>query len=267
MVRVNQRSVDLTVRPHSFPDTTSISGRTQVSPTSLIGNAINIVFPGQSTNSSAISGGAFSLVNPTKVYNGSVAHKASIWRADDTSGLLDCDIVEGHHGMDLGDALVTAVNAPNVVLWPIAHGASTIAQWNGELKFYIGLVARSIYAAGLDVNKTFIDFQHGEANTDAATAQGAYAADLNAIITEFKNVGLLRTGNFMFVHLCTRIAGLTASRNAVRAAQASVVDGVLVRAGADIDTITTNRPDGTHFNRAGAAAQAALKLPLYQSLL
>lgn len=72
----------------------------------------------------------------------------------------------------------------------------------------------------------------------------------------------------MLVHRCTRLTNSTGNRNPVRQAQADVVDGALVRAGADIDTLDlSHRYDDDHFTAAGAAAQAALKLPLIASYL
>lgn len=280
---VNQRAVDLTLRPASSLspaiDATTLSGRTQVAPSS-IGAACNIVFIGQSTNNNGLDAGAaaFTLVNTNNVYNGSIGHRGSVFRA--VEPLLSSDLTGMHHGMNVGDSLVTAGSIANVVLWNIAFGGSWAATWcpggglvgtvtskAGELAYRIGLVARCIYNAGLDSNRTIIDWQIGEWDTDDATTQTNYANALSGVILEFKRVGLLRTGNVMFVHPCTRIAGLAGSKTAVHAAQTAAPDAVLVRAGADIDTITTNRPDGTHFNRAGAAAQAALKLPFYQNFL
>lgn len=278
----DNRVADLSLRVSSVGvEATTATGRVQVDPTTLVGNSINIVFIGQSTNNNGIiAGGPFSLVNKTKVYNGSIGHNGSVFRADDTNGLLSSDLITQHHAMDLGDALVTGGNASNVVLWNISFGGSNIANFcpgggftgtstpmAGSLAYRIGLVARCMKNVGLDVNKTIIDLQHGEWDTDAAITQTNYTNAQTGIINEFKLWGILKTGNVMFIHLNTRITGLTASRNIVRAAQALGPDGVLVRAGVDIDTIVTNRPDGTHFDRGGAALQAALKKPLYTNFI
>lgn len=97
-------------------------------------------------------------------------------------------------------------------------------------------------------------------------------AALNAIIAEYKRVGILRTGNVMFIHQCSRISETTGNRNNVRNPQAAVPDGVLVRAGADIDTIpvgaaNADRYDGTHFTAVGAALQSGLKKPILENFI
>jgi hypothetical protein len=77
----------------------------------------------------------------------------------------------------------------------------------------------------------------------------------------------------MFYHTETRpiytgTTTTTTDKNIIRAAQALVPDGVLVRAGADIDTIAdSGRYDHVHFNATGAVAQSALKVPLFENFL
>lgn len=283
---IDQRKADLRLRSNGAlgSDSYSFSGLTSVNP-ATIGSAVNIVFIGQSTNNNSINASLtpFSLVNPNKVYMGNIANPAAetiLFRAKEP--LLCSDLVSGHHGMNLADALVTDGAVASVVLWMISFGGSAFANWcpGGGLEgastvtpdavsWRIGEAARCIANAGLDVNRTIIDHQAGEWPTDNATTQTNATNSLNGIINECKRTGLLRTGNVMFMHLNTRISGLTASRNAVRAAEAAVCDAVLVRQGADIDTLAAspNRYDGTHFNTTGAAAQAALKKPFYENFL
>ncbi|WLB18935.1 hypothetical protein [Bradyrhizobium japonicum] len=132
----------------------------------------------------------------------------------------------------------------------------------GDIAYRIGLAARCIANAGLSGLKTIIDWQQGEWDSDnTSTTQANYTAALNGIIAEYKRVGLLKTGNVMFINKCTRITETTTNRNNIRNGQAAVVDAGLVRTGGDIDTLdSSNRYDGTHFTASGAAAQAALKL-------
>jgi hypothetical protein len=110
--------------------------------------------------------------------------------------------------------------------------------------------------------KTIIDWQQGEWDSDpTATTQANHTAALNGVIAEFKRVGLLRSGNVMFINQCTRITSAdTAGKAAIRAAQAAVCDAGLVRLGGDMDTIlAVDRYDGTHFSASGATKQAILK--------
>jgi hypothetical protein len=213
----------------------------------------------------------------------SIGHRGALFLAADP--LLSSDGLMGHHGLYLADSIIQNGYASKVIITNIICGGNYCADWAagggqvlsgadlssrpGELSYRIGLTARCINSVGLGSLKTVIDWQQGEFDTDGAgTPQSVYQAELQNVISQFKNWGLLRTGNRMLVHLCTRISGTTAARNAVRAAQAAVADNVLVFPGADIDTIdASKRWDGTHLNATGAQAQAALKLPMYQAYL
>jgi hypothetical protein len=195
--------------------------------------------------------------------------------------LLSADLVLGHGGMYLGDKLVADGVASKILLTNVSLGGSYCADWCpgggtvggiispgallGEEGYRIGLAARCIANAGLSGLKTIIDWQQGEWDSDpTATTQANYMAALNGVIAEFKRVGLLKAGSVMFVNQCTRITSTdTTGRANIRAAQATVCDGVLVRLGGDMDTITSanRQSDGTHFTAAGAALQAGLKSP------
>jgi hypothetical protein len=111
-------------------------------------------------------------------------------------------------------------------------------------------------------NKIIIDWQQGEWDSDpTCTTQSNYTAALNAVVAEYKRVGLLHSGNVMFINQCTRITSGSGDRTPIRAAQASVPDGGLVRLGFDSDTIGSgDRYDGTHYKASGAILQAAGKL-------
>jgi hypothetical protein len=188
-------------------------------------------------------------------------------------------LVQGHPGMYLGDKLVTDAVAAKVILTNVSLGGSYGADWcpgggtvggiispgtvTGELSYRIGLAARCIANAGLSGLKTIIDWQQGEWDSDAtATTQANHTAALNGVIAEFKRVGLLRTGNVMFVNQCTRIGAAVGGRNQIRAAQAAVCDAGLVRLGGDMDTVSAaNRYDGDHPSATGAVLFAGLKAP------
>jgi len=283
---VDQRKVDLVLRSEGSlgSDSFTFSGLTSVNPAMLIGNAINIVFIGQSTRNNSINATLtpFSLVNPNNVYMGNIANPnagTTVFRAKEP--LLCSDLVSGHSGMNLGDALVTAGNTPNSVLWLASFGGCYLGNFvpgggpSGAgaqpdlLSWRIGLVSRAIYAAGLDVNRTVIIMRHGEWDTDAATTAADVTANITAIANAFKYWGLLRTGNVMFVGLNTRISGLAGSRTAVRLGETNAVTGGLIRLGFDYDTMAASpyRYDGTHSNTLGAAFEAAGELPFVQDFL
>lgn len=279
----NQRVVDLNLRPQPLAgaDNTTLSGRTRVDPATLAG-AVHIIFVGQSTNSNHIDGTA-SPVHADKIFNLSIGHGGACFVA--VEPLLFASATNGHHGMYLADSLIASGSTSKVLLTNIICGGNYCADWSpvggtvggsqagtrmGELSYRIGLAARCIANAGLSGLKTIIDWQQGEWDSDnTCTTQGNYTAALNAVVAEFKRVGLLRSGNVMFVNQCTRIAETSDNRNPIRSAQAAVPDGVLVRVGFDNDTITAGdrQMDGTHLKVSGAILQAAGKMPGMQNFI
>lgn len=278
-VSVDQRVVDLNLRPHPLVgnDKTVLGDRVWV-PSSELAGAVHIIFVGQSTNNSALPE-THVPTHASSIFNMSIAHRGACFLAKDP--LLSSDILLGHHGMYLADSLISGGLAQKVVLTNIICGGNFIADWApgggtvggggtrpGELAYRIGLAARCIANAGLEGLKTVIDMQGGEWDSDNGTTQANATAALSGIISEAKRVGLLRPGNFAISHQNTRITNTAGNRNPIRAAQAAIVDGNWVRAGADIDTLGSGyRHDGTHFSTAGGQAQAALKLPIYAGLL
>lgn len=283
---IDQSTADLQTRSQApiNKDTFSITGRALRNISDITGRFCNIIFIGQSTNNNSVDGSTPTPANPTNLFNLSLSHpmKTQIFQAKEP--LLTSDLTQGHHGLPLADALVTGDHCDNVVLTQAACGGSYAADYapgggvvggnqagtrTGSLAYRIGLAARSIANAGLWDVPTIIDWQQGEWDSDGTpTTYANHKMALEKIIAEFKRVGLLRPGNVMFIHKCTRISNSTTNRNIIRQAQADVVDGDLVRAGADIDTLGSSyRPDGTHFSAAGAVAQANLKLPLITDFL
>lgn len=284
---VDQRTVDLNLRPNApiGNDTFSLTGRTLRDISDITGRVCNIVFVGQSTNNNGVNPSTPAPANPTKLFNLSLSHpmQRQIYQAKEP--LLTSDILQGHHGIPLGDALVAQGYCDNVVLTQVACGGSYAADTApgggvvggfeagtraGSLAYRIGLAARVIANAGLSNIPTIIDWQQGEWDSDGTpTTYANYKLALDKIIAEFKTVGLLRQGNVMLIHKCTRLTNSSTSRNTIRQAQADVVDGGLVRAGADIDTLgfSYRAGDQTHFTSAGAVAQANLKVPLIAGFL
>lgn len=272
-------------------DIWDLSTKTQIDPKTITGNVVNLVFFGQSTNNSSINGDTYVAPHADKIFNLSIDHRGAIFNG--ALPLLVSDMNAGHHGLRSANSLVEDGKADNVIITMAAQGSSFCADWcpgggtigspnpnnpngvdrNGALAYRLGLAQRCMFHAGITGFKTIIDWQQGEWDTDAtATTQANYQAALSGVINQLKNVGMLRTGNVMFINLCTRIeaaGGVTAARNAIRAAQAAVCDSVLVRQGADIDTLDTSLRDTskTHFTPAGADAQAALKVPFYEDFL
>lgn len=286
---VDQLRTDLFLREQpqvdsTFPnlgDQTTLAGRTQVPPSAVAG-AVHIILIGQSTNSNSLQGTMPGLVNASNIFNMSIGHQGACFMA--TNPLLTSDILLGNHAMFLADALVQNKLASKVLISNIICGGNYFSDWKpggdvvggvfagirtGELAYRIPLLFRCLENNGLLGLKTIIDHQGGEWDSDSVvTSQSVSASGINNIIAQFKYWNMLKTGNVYFEHLNTRITNPTANKNITRAAETSVVDGGLVRLGADIDTLGSSfRYDGTHLTVAGGQAQAALKLPLYQNFL
>lgn len=273
----DEASPDLRLRDNSpiGNDVWDDKGRILRDLSELFGRVVNIVFLGQSTNNNCVPG-RLAVKNERNIFNLSLAHpmRSRIFQAKEP--LLVSDVQEGHHGMDIADALLAGGYCDNVILTPVACGGSFVADYSpnggishadtrraGVLSYRIGLAARSIAYARLSHIPTIVDWQQGEWDSDdVPTSHDHYKAALSSIISECKRVGLLRQGNVMFINQCTRPTNPATSREPIRLAQREVTDGDLILQGPDIDLISAEyRYDGTHFNRAGAARQAEMKLP------
>lgn len=258
-------------------DATTLSGKTSADP---LAGVVLLIFAGQSTNSCSVNSNY--LGSTAGIYNSSIAHAGAIFNAADP--LLSTDITKGHHGLYLARGLIDDGIASKVIIGLTAFGGSYCADHcpgggvvggvfagtsPGDLAYRIELMALCLKNVGLFDVRTVIDWQQGEWDSDnTSTTQANYTTSLNGVIAEYKRVGLLRPGNVMFINKCTRITETSTNRNNIRNAQAGAVDGNLVRAGADIDTLDSSyRYDGTHFTAAGAAAQAALKKVAIENFL
>jgi hypothetical protein len=286
----DQRKADLFLRPQSPQEndvSLSLSGRTRVDPSSITGNVGHILFIGQSTNHNSVNEPIVPS-HGSNIFNLSIAHRGAVFSGG-TQPLFSGNTAYagdagGHHGVALADQFIDDDTFDNMLITMIATGGSYCADWcpgggtagggggarTGVLAYRIGLAARCIFNAGLSHIPLIIDWQQGEVDSDnTVTSQANYEAALNGVVTEFKKVGLLKSGNVMFINKCTRLSNSSGNKNTIRAAQAAVPDGDLVRVGADIDTLTggTNRYDGVHFTLTGAIAQAALKKSVIDSWL
>lgn len=280
-IGLSQATSDLSIRSN-YPtgdDVWSLSGRCIRNISEISGRSCNLLFIGQSTNNNGVQG-FYSPSHGKNIFNLSLSHpmKDKIFEAKEP--LLTSDLIEGHHGLQYADQLISGGHCDSVVITPIAAGGSFAADFSpsggavpigtrtGSLSYRIGLAARCLRYAGLDHLPTIIDWQHGEWDSDGPTPYANVKAAMQSVIDEFKHVGILKSGNVMFVNKCSRPTNSAVNRNIVRQAQADVVDGVLVKSGADIDTLGPSyRYDGTHFTSSGAGYQAALKVPFAASYL
>lgn len=265
---VNQRFADLVLRPSvRGTDTYSLSGRTQVSPSSLpLATTWVYISAGQSNANNSING-TYSPTNSTHLYDLSMAHRGALFRA--VEPLLCSEQTQGHHAISLCDAVISdgaSGKVTDIVMMNAAFGGSYYADFvvgggtvggatagtvTGDLAYRYGLAARLLTVAGLTQPKRIINLIQGEWDSDnVATPQATVSAHIAGQIANMKNVGLLRTGDVLFITQTTRLSNTSTNRNQVRNAQAAAPDGGLVRSLADLDTLdsTYRQVDGVHFN-------------------
>lgn len=278
---IDQRFADLTLRPSvRGTDTYSLSGRTQVNPSSLpLATTWLYIAAGQSNANNSING-TYSPTNSAHLYDLSLAHRGALFRA--LEPLLCSEQTQGHHALSLCDGIISdgvSGKVTDIVMMNAAFGGSYYADFvvgggtvggtlagtvTGDLAYRHGLAARLIAAAGLTRPKRVINLIQGEWDSDnVATPQATVSAHIASQIANMKNVGLLRTGDVLFVTQTTRLSNTSTNRNQVRNAQATAPDGSLVRSLCDLDTLDTGyRYDGVHFNNTtGRSALLALMKP------
>lgn len=176
---------------------------------------------------------------------------------DAVEPLLGCSLTAtpgrpSNYAMHLADKLILANKYARVVLAPIGLGGTLIADWKagGAANHRIGVLAKRLSAQAYVPACVLIHL--GE--NDHGVAQATAAAGIQSIIDTFRTAGIASP---VIVSRSTYSGGVTDA--AIRAAQTSVVNGVDVMPGPDLDTLgSSNRVDDLHFNQTGANAAATL---------
>lgn len=189
-------------------------------------------------------------------------HDGKLYRAKDP--LLGINVsggpVTAQRGtwlLRLADNLISDGHYDRVVIVPMAIGNTRGNQWSDEtqpphLFNRINTVALRMRDAGLPC--TAIHWGLGESDNSVGTTQAAQEAAMQKVFAEFKRV---LPSCPILVAQESYYNGVTSA--AVLAAQASVVDGVTVFAGENVDSIgSAGRYDNTHLNDAGAAQRAVI---------
>lgn len=165
----------------------------------------------------------------------------------------------GHFGGQLADLLITNGKFDRVILVPNAVGGSSVTSWSaGVLSGRMTVTMNRLKARGVTPGVTGLTFAMiwGQGETDNGLLnQAQYTAAFNIVAAELIAAGF---SGRIFVNQQTWIAGTTSA--AIRAAQAAVVNGTTIFAGADADTLTagSRQADNTHFNDAGLASLTTL---------
>jgi hypothetical protein len=241
------------------------AGRATRSPVLNTGVAnLVLFFPGQSNNAGEAPT-AYTLTNASVIDNFNVNDGALYAPADPPIGATPSAGAQGCGcsltGWRVADTLVTNGKFARVIVVPLAITGTSVAQWDtGPLSTRICQAIGRLKDRGIvpGTNVTFAaDWGQGEADQQLGTSQAAYTTALNDIISKAAACGF--SGRW-FINVETWEAGATSA--AVQAAQAAVVNGTTVFAGANIDSFGSGdrQSDNTHINDTGAPLVAAAKV-------
>ena len=245
----------------------SVAGSKTVRAISLNTGIRNLVLitAGQS-NLASVGPTAYTPTNAAVLDNFSVYSGLNYAAADPLLGstfhpLLGSGVVGGGVSLRLADLLVTNGKFDRVFIVPIAMGGTAISQWRSGGALYGNIAATMARLAdrGLAPGTTGVTYAfvwgHGESDTTLATTQATYQAGLGEVLTTLFTTGF---DGRAFINQQTWNAGTTSS--AIRAAQAAVVNGTTIFAGADADTLdaTKRQADNVHFNDTGMSDFATL---------
>lgn len=258
--RQNEFYLDPVLFPaDSFPFEVSrfanTNGKTAVA---AVGGSAIIVFIGQSLYANTSQGN----YAPTQANNHTFnISDGQIYRS--TAGPTFGANVTGDTDIDfwgkrLADNLIVGAKYPAVIMCNMAIGGTRVAEWTNvttppKLGTTIAVMARRLAARGLV--PTHILWGQGESDTLAGTSKASYQASLLQIIQMFRDNGI--TAPF-YVNTETLISGNTSIP--IQQAQAAVVNGTTIRAGANFDTgiPVADRYDGTHLKATGCATAATI---------
>lgn len=165
----------------------------------------------------------------------------------------------GNLTVRLCDLLAETRGISQVILVNIAMDGAQVSDYGPSGTLYErGAVAmKRLAARGLSLSTKSVEFifVYGQGESGFDTNQSIYAAGLADIKAKMLASGF--KGRF-FWNLETWVKGST--KPAIRAAQASMADGVTSFVGGDLDTLDASYryPDDIHFNDNGGAAAAQL---------
>jgi hypothetical protein len=214
--------------------------------------------PGQSNSINVLP----SANNPTNaasidnfnIYDGAAYDLAS------TKLLGTQDAGNGAIVTSVADRLITNNRFDRVILVPMGISGTPIAVWanGGVLKDRVKVAMMRLAARGIVPGMTGVTFalllMQGEADKSLGTPQAVWQAQFG----EFK-ANALAAGFVGRMFVCQETWSLGTTGPTVRAAQAAVVDNVIVFSGGDLDTIdNTGRVDTTHFSNTGDGLASAI---------
>jgi len=248
----------------ALPGNVDTAGRATRSPVLNTGVAnLVLILAGQSNNAGEAPT-AYTLTNASVIDNFNVNDGALYAPADPPIGATASAGANGCgcslSGWRAADSLVTSGKFARVIVVPLAITGTSIAQWStGPLSNRICQAVGRLKNRGIvpGTNVTFlIDWGQGESDNLANTTQLAYTTAFNTMVGNATACGY--TGKWA-VNIETWEVGVTSA--AVQAAQAAVVNGTNIFAGANLDSLGAGdrQTDNVHFNDTGAPLVATAK--------
>lgn len=219
-------------------------------------NTAVFIVAGQSNAANCLDS-SYSANNASKIDNFNL-FDGGVYAASDP--LLGCTIDSAGLGnlfFRFSDKLITAGSYDRVILAPVAVGGTLVQHWEqaAPLNLRPIVAARRLASVGLPV--TAFIWMQGETDAANGTSQSSYADSLSGVISSVRGEGFSQP---WLIGKCTYNSGNTSST--IRSAQAAVVNGTDIFAGADSDTLTgtsvNRQADNTHFKAAGGDAAASL---------
>lgn len=217
-----------------------------------------LISAGQSLRANATTN-LYTPINSSAVDNFNVYDGASYPISGPLLGPFYFDGVHPPGGLGPGnpmayvaDQFVASGKFDRVILVPLAVNGTGIAIWaTGQLATKVPVAMKRLASRGIVPGMTGVtfalEFGQGEQDGVMGTSQAAWVAGWNLFKVNCDAAGF--NGRY-FVPLETWQAGATSST--IRAAQASVVDGIRVFQSGDIDTLnaTFRQSDNTHMLNA-----------------
>lgn len=229
-------------------------------PRLVAGEATGVFIIAGQSNACNMVDALYTPTHATKVDNVNIYDGGTYAAVDPLLGCHNIASVASVYGSiwgRMGDKLIAATAYDRVILVPIGIGATNMIDWRdaGPLRDRFGIALGRLAAVGLSA--TAIMWMQGEGDNVGGTSQANYESWLTTMISGVRAGGDTTP---WLIGQCTYYNGTTSA--AVRAAQAAVVNGTDIFAGADTDTLTgtsvNRQSDNSHLKAAGADAAAGL---------
>lgn len=236
----------------------STQGKTLRDPRTLPAATTGVFIIAGQSNACNITPSASTLSHGANIHNLNV-YDGGLYSGADP--LIGCQNVPtrgpGNVFTRMADKLITDGKYTNVVLIPIAIGATTVHSWVADITLNQKIIVAARRAAAINLPVKAFLWMQGEIDNANGTSQVSYAADLASVIAIPRNAGFSAP---WLIGKCTWNLGTSSA--AVQAAQAGIINGTTIFAGANTDSLTgtavNRQADNTHLSDAGAVSAGNL---------